>query len=247
METPITLNVGGRVFQTYPSTLMKYPETMLARFISSGLAKPNDKGEYFFDRNTTAFEAILDIYRNDKLACPPTVPLDAFNEELAYWGFDLIPEPVQELTNWFNLNEVLTLLLNRLLDVDRKQIKPDAWNSTIQVHLNPILDRDSDVYRVVTIVNEMISAKMNGQSTVDIIEIQLSKSGSDMYRPIIQQFFNPSIIQETRYPVIVEPQPDGPDKYHYVKDNQKHPVNYANVYSILNAPYVVVYTCKMQE
>jgi hypothetical protein len=95
METPITLNIGGRIFQTYLSTLQKYPETMLARCFAGGLAKPNEKGEYFFDRDSTAFEAILNIYRCGKVVCPPAVDRDIFNDELKYWGFDELPLPIE--------------------------------------------------------------------------------------------------------------------------------------------------------
>jgi hypothetical protein len=130
METPITLNVGGRVFQTYLSTLMKYPETMLARCFASGLAKPNDTGEYFFDRDSTAFEAILNIYRNGKIICPPTVDREMFNDELKYWGFDEIPVPVDppsvnetltRLTTICNFPKILGKILQTLLFVATSQ------------------------------------------------------------------------------------------------------------------------------
>jgi hypothetical protein len=93
----VTLNVGGRTFQTYRDTLLRMPGSLLGRWVTSehyakekkyGLAAALEFDEreclivprrfvshnrenasrsrsrdIFFDRNTTAFEAILDCYR----------------------------------------------------------------------------------------------------------------------------------------------------------------------------------------
>lgn len=112
MDPIITLNVGGRCFQTYRSTLKKFPETMLARCFESGLAKLNDKGEYFFDRNASMFEAILDIYRTGNIYCPPTLDLDAFNEELRFWGFEALSRPNRSVTDVCRLEKLIGLCLS---------------------------------------------------------------------------------------------------------------------------------------
>jgi hypothetical protein len=114
MDPILTLNVGGRIFQTHQSTLMKYPEAMLARCLTNGLAKPNEKGEYFFDRNQTMFEAILEIYRTSQVHCPPSVAPDAFNEELRFWGFDELPLPARQVSDVCRLDKLIKLCLERI-------------------------------------------------------------------------------------------------------------------------------------
>jgi hypothetical protein len=127
METPITLNVGGRIFQTYLRTITKYPTTMLATCFTSSLAKPNEKGEYFFDRDSTAFEAILNIYRCGKVVCPPTVDREIFNDELKYWGFDELPLPIEvRLRRICNLPKILGKVLS-------------CWVQSPKPHLGTIL------------------------------------------------------------------------------------------------------------
>lgn len=39
-EEVVKLNVGGRLFTTYKSTFMKYPDTMLARMFSTSAGTP---------------------------------------------------------------------------------------------------------------------------------------------------------------------------------------------------------------
>lgn len=93
---------------------MKYPETMLARCFSSDLAKPNEKGEYFFDRNATAFEAILDIYRLGQAICPPSVDPTVFNEELKFWGFDELPVPPRTASEVCRLDKLIAICIRDL-------------------------------------------------------------------------------------------------------------------------------------
>jgi hypothetical protein len=163
MESVVTLNVGGHIFQTFPSTLMKYPDTMLARCFASGIAKPNDTGEYFFDRDSTAFEAILNIYRNGKVICPPTVDREMFNDELKYWGFDELPVPVDppsvnetltRLTTICNFPKILGKILQTLLFVTTQQPSLHQILGTVidtvdakhrrRLSRNPYFDSDTD-------------------------------------------------------------------------------------------------------
>jgi hypothetical protein len=93
---------------------MKYPQTMLARCLASGLAKPNEKGEYFFDRNFTMFEAILEIYRTGQVHCPPSVAPEAFNEELRFWGFDELSLQARQVSDVCRLDKLIELCLERI-------------------------------------------------------------------------------------------------------------------------------------
>jgi len=89
----VRINVGGRVFETYTSTLRKYPNTLLGTMFhprNRELLKQSEdtKEDIFFDRNPRAFEAILDFYRTGRLIKPDNVPLALLKEELKFFQLD---------------------------------------------------------------------------------------------------------------------------------------------------------------
>lgn len=92
MDERVKFNVGGRLFETTHSTILKYPDSVLAKHIGP-LGKPDAEGVYFIDRNPNVFEAILDYYRSGLLACPPNVHPDVFTSELGFWGIDVPEDP----------------------------------------------------------------------------------------------------------------------------------------------------------
>jgi len=85
----VILNVGGRRFETYARTFAKYPTTLLATIFleerNLPLLTPDEKGEYFFDRNGDAFAAILDFYRTGILVPPPTVSRKVLKKEIDFF------------------------------------------------------------------------------------------------------------------------------------------------------------------
>ena len=96
----IILNVGGTRFQCLKSNFACWPTTRLSKLVRAqteaeilklcdgyGETDRNQK-EFFFNRNWTSFNSILDIYRCGKLhelnhACAMT-----FHDDLEYWGID---------------------------------------------------------------------------------------------------------------------------------------------------------------
>ena len=62
MERIITINVGGKHFMTYQSTLLKYPTTVLGRMYSKDNELKVDEVQ-FFDRSSEIFDHILNFYR----------------------------------------------------------------------------------------------------------------------------------------------------------------------------------------
>ncbi|KAI9331297.1 hypothetical protein DFJ73DRAFT_799871 [Zopfochytrium polystomum] len=96
MDRRVVLNVGGRRFETFVSTLQCLPDSLLGTMFSrrnSDLRKADGDGEFFFDRNASCFDAILDAYRIGKAICPPTVSERAFERECLFWGIE--PAPVR--------------------------------------------------------------------------------------------------------------------------------------------------------
>lgn len=90
----ITINVSGKRFQTYGKSLKRYPETLLGDEERRANYYSESKGEYFFDRHRTAFEAILFYYQSPsgELIRPPTVPIHVFLSELIF--FDMGTEVI---------------------------------------------------------------------------------------------------------------------------------------------------------
>ena len=48
--------------------------------------------EFFFDRSPRHFESILNLYRTGQLHLMEGVCVEAFSEELAYWGLGRLEE-----------------------------------------------------------------------------------------------------------------------------------------------------------
>ena len=92
MSERIKLNIGGSYHEITKSTLMTYPNTLLATMLTehnSSLAKKDEDGRYFFDRNPLLFPFVLDFYRAGKVVFPKLVGKDDFVEELRFWGIDV--------------------------------------------------------------------------------------------------------------------------------------------------------------
>ncbi|CAG8453691.1 1015_t:CDS:2 [Paraglomus brasilianum] len=73
-EERIVLNVGGMKYETYRSTLLSLPTSLLGTMFSlrnSMLLHPTNNNEYFFDRNGRAFHYIIEYYRTGRLRYPP--------------------------------------------------------------------------------------------------------------------------------------------------------------------------------
>ncbi|XP_039605370.1 potassium voltage-gated channel subfamily D member 3 isoform X1 [Polypterus senegalus] len=85
----IVLNVSGRRFQTWRTTLDRYPDTLLGSSEKEFFYNEETK-EYFFDRDPDVFRSILNFYRTGKLHYPRYECISAYDEELAFFG--IIPE-----------------------------------------------------------------------------------------------------------------------------------------------------------
>ena len=83
----VCINVAGKRYETYESTLAKYPETLLA-LPQRELFYDSLNGEYFFDRNRKAFGAILTYCQTGVLVKPQTLDDRIFAAELRFFGFE---------------------------------------------------------------------------------------------------------------------------------------------------------------
>lgn len=85
----IILNVSGTKFQTWRTTLERYPDTLLGS-TERDFFFHEEMNEYFFDRDPDIFRHILNFYRTGKLHYPRQECISAYDEELAFFG--IIPE-----------------------------------------------------------------------------------------------------------------------------------------------------------
>ncbi|ESO91403.1 hypothetical protein LOTGIDRAFT_105753 [Lottia gigantea] len=90
-DEKLFFNVSGRKFETWRTTLEKYPDTLLGSNEREFFYDEEIK-EYFFDRDPDIFRHILNYYRTGKLHYPKHECISAYDEELAFFGImpDLI-------------------------------------------------------------------------------------------------------------------------------------------------------------
>lgn len=79
------VNVSGVRFQTWKNTLDRYPDTLLGSSEKEFFFNEETQ-EYFFDRDPEMFRHILNFYRTGKLHYPRHECIQAFDEELAFYG-----------------------------------------------------------------------------------------------------------------------------------------------------------------
>ncbi|XP_076860198.1 A-type voltage-gated potassium channel KCND1 isoform X2 [Brachyhypopomus gauderio] len=85
----LIVNVSGLRFQTWKNTLDRYPDTLLGSSEKEFFYN-EDTQEYFFDRDPEMFRHILNFYRTGKLHYPRQECIQAFDEELAFYG--IVPD-----------------------------------------------------------------------------------------------------------------------------------------------------------
>lgn len=85
VKMTVLLDIGGTLFRTKRSTLEKIPMTRLAGISTEDDEYDEDTQTFYFDRNSSIFQNILDCYRTGQLHIPPNVCVDALQTELEFW------------------------------------------------------------------------------------------------------------------------------------------------------------------
>jgi len=78
----IVLNIGGHIFATTKSVLLKEQDTFFYGMLRSGNFQADENGEYFVDRDPTYFRIILEWMRHSKFLIES---FDSKKEEEAFW------------------------------------------------------------------------------------------------------------------------------------------------------------------
>ncbi|XP_025092087.1 potassium voltage-gated channel protein Shaw-like isoform X3 [Pomacea canaliculata] len=87
-KATVIFNVGGQVFETYRSTLKRFKNSFFADDDKMRAYFRPAHGDYFFDRDPTAFGAVLNYLRTGELHVPTTMCGPALQNELEFWGVD---------------------------------------------------------------------------------------------------------------------------------------------------------------
>lgn len=113
----ITINVSGERYQTYVETLDRFPDTLLGNFHKREQFYDDVEDEYFFDRDRSAFNAILYYYQsNGQLYCPLTVPMTILVTE----------------ANFFELGkDALKQVLDLQQEQNEKEMPKNKWQKLI--------------------------------------------------------------------------------------------------------------------
>lgn len=166
----LKINVGGRIFETYVSTLRKYPHTLLgtmlhprnAHLLGPSKAGPDGKlsadAELFFDRNPRLFEVILDFYRTSQIHRPPDVSWEMLQEELSFFQIDL-PE-------YTNLSKRVSVELRKL---EYKDLILPASEYRKMTRVKLLKDHHSSITRILDFIQQKIQRKADaGHNTSTI-------------------------------------------------------------------------------
>lgn len=109
----VTINVSGRRYQTYLSTLQRYPMSLLGDPVKRKNFFNKKTREYFFDRNRKAFSGILHYFQSQgEIECPSGVSETNFAQELLY--FELYENTTKDQSTDTD-NETMEVPQNKIL------------------------------------------------------------------------------------------------------------------------------------
>ncbi|CAF1656835.1 unnamed protein product, partial [Adineta ricciae] len=152
-DEKIIINVSGRRFECWRSTLEKYPDSLLGSN-EKEFFYDEDTREYFFDRDPDVFRVILNFYRTGKLHYPKHECIAAYDEELAFFGIlpDIIGDCCYEDYRDRKRENNERLIDDRLHeDEDKAQPKPQSIRETMwRAFENPQVSTMASVFYYVT-------------------------------------------------------------------------------------------------
>ena len=151
MDRVITINVGGKLFTTLISTLIKASH-FFQNLFSGNFIKPitDDKGYVFIDRDPKYFSIILNYIRTTKLDQSGTFDVELLIEEFNYYGIRIDTE-IQS-----NSVSYLLVSINRdniSFGTSNIKLKNDLindWNNIININGGVFIDNIALMLSIIT-------------------------------------------------------------------------------------------------
>mmetsp|Transcript_35895 Transcript_35895/g.58025 ORF Transcript_35895/g.58025 Transcript_35895/m.58025 type:complete len:241 (+) Transcript_35895:103-825(+) len=126
LDAIIRLNVGGRVFMSWKSTLTKYPNSYFWSMLSGRHKQAlTNEGEYFIDRSGELFPVVLNFLRTSEVHIPHTTSKHSVQNEARYFG--LYDQMFGDENVQHELESVIATTLVKLLVPFRK-------STELQIH-----------------------------------------------------------------------------------------------------------------
>lgn len=88
----IKLNIGGVIYQTTKSTLLKFPNTYFGALLEGSLNTTVDDGAFFIDRDGQFFAPILTWLRTNEISISSGITKDDVIREAKFYGFHNLVE-----------------------------------------------------------------------------------------------------------------------------------------------------------
>lgn len=103
----VVINVSGMIFETRQTTLARFPDTLLGNEQKRSHFYVPEFHEYFFNRNRSAFEAILYYYQSSgRLKRPDDVPMCIFKQEIEFFQLgDEILSDIRLKEGYISMND----------------------------------------------------------------------------------------------------------------------------------------------
>ncbi|XP_064644759.1 potassium voltage-gated channel subfamily C member 3-like [Lineus longissimus] len=92
-EDLVRIRLRGRKFDLPVSQLLKFPDTKLGRLARHYQELGHTDVDYFFNRDPTVFQHVIQYYETGKLHFPNEVCGAVYKEELEFWQLDCPIEP----------------------------------------------------------------------------------------------------------------------------------------------------------
>ncbi len=182
----IIFNISGRKFETWRSTLDRFPSTLLGSD-EKEYFYDNDTKEFFFDRDPDLFRYILNYYRNGKLHYPRGECASSFDDELSFFGIH--DDSVYECC-WGDFAERKRECIERVAEAEKaenvveKEVDESTMNTREKLYLyfeNPQSSLLASIFYYVTGFFIAVSVT---STVIETIRCEENKPCGDAYKEV---------------------------------------------------------------
>lgn len=174
MNSVITLNVGGTLYTTTQSTLLKYPDSMLGALVSKDFASTLDgNGHLFIDRDGEAFKYVLNFLRSSQLCLPSNfTDIDLLAAEADFYQVTPLIDAVKQIQDSGKRKEKAHLYFIEVVEVRTGSVATmPSCNSRVKVMMHGRKDILKTLPPAVTGAD--VLERLGGADNMDYTEFEL--------------------------------------------------------------------------